>query len=75
MYRALRRPARPKMLCPICGDLRSLTTPGRLACGHTRTGSLPARGISLEKIDTPQGARLYPRSWADEVRYEIREKE
>jgi hypothetical protein len=33
----------------------------RLACGHQRTtGLLPAKGISIEQMETRVGRRLFP---------------
>jgi hypothetical protein len=54
-----------RMLCPECGELVPVQTVrdnrAILKCGHERTTALlPAKGISLETLNTPDGMRLFP---------------
>jgi hypothetical protein len=56
---------RRAMLCPECNELVAVKkidqSNAHLACGHARTkGLLPAKGISIEHLDTPDGLRLFP---------------
>jgi hypothetical protein len=57
------------LLCPAgCGlqrvtSIRGLTFPLTvitLACGHVRGEILPAKGVSLEHVSSPEGLRLFP---------------
>jgi hypothetical protein len=60
---------RSRLLCPECNELKSVTDVNAsisLECGHTRPEVLPAKGISLEQLNTKAGRKLFPVVWDDE---------